>query len=84
MVRDNFVSCVFVLLLINLVTDLGIEAMEFYSDGEPFNTRSSCPDDEGFGCNNDDDCTTKISKGSLNENCSKCICWNVPVCDVKK
>ena len=66
------------------MTDMKTDAMEMYPDGNELNIRSTCPDKEGMGCETDSDCTKQISGGKLSEQCSKCVCWNVPVCDIKK
>ena len=47
-------------------------------------SQDQCPDGQHPECQTDDDCAKKISGGSLHENCSKCVCWNVPLCDIKR
>ena len=47
-------------------------------------SQDQCPDGQHPECQTDDDCANKISVGSLHENCSKCVCWNVPLCDIKR
>ena len=47
-------------------------------------SQDQCPDGQHPECQTDDDCANKISEGSLHENCSKCVCWNVPLCDIKR
>ena len=84
MLRGNFVLFVLLLQIISFMTDMKTDAMEMYPDGNELNIRSSCPDKEGMGCETDSDCTKQISGGKLSEQCSKCVCWNVPVCDIKK
>jgi len=84
MFRGKFVLFVLLLQLISLMTDMKIDAMEMYPDGNELHTRSSCPDNEGMGCETDSDCMKQISGGELSEQCSKCVCWNVPLCDIKK
>ena len=65
----------------SVLTTIG---MEVYPDSNELQSRSVCPKNEGMGCEKDEDCTTKISNGKLNEACTKCVCWHVPVCDIKK
>ena len=82
--RDIFALFVLSSILMIMTSVLTTVAMEVYPDGDELQIRSVCPKNEGMGCENDEDCTTKISDGKLNEACTKCVCWHVPVCDVKK
>ena len=46
--------------------------------------KERCPDGHHPECQTDEDCVNRISDGSLHGNCSKCVCWHVPNCDVKR
>ena len=62
-----------------LSTVKNIDGLELHPKSE-----DQCPDGQHPECQTDDDCANKISGGSLHENCSKCVCWNVPLCDIKR
>ena len=62
-----------------LSTARNIDGLELHPKSQ-----DQCPDGQHPECQTDDDCAKKISGGSLHENCSKCVCWNVPLCDIKR
>ena len=62
-----------------LSTVKNIDGLELYPKSQ-----DQCPAGQHPECQTDDDCANKISEGSLHENCSKCVCWNVPLCDIKR
>ena len=84
MERDILALFVLSSILMIMTSVFTTIAMEVYLDGDELQSRSVCPKNEGMGCEKDEDCTTKISNGELNEACTKCVCWHVPVCDIKK
>ena len=61
-----------------------ISGLEIYEPGEERVSRAMCPEGQNIECETDNDCASKISEGTLHQNCAKCVCWHAPVCDVKK
>ena len=84
----NFGGCIFCIswvLIINLNFKLNVDGLELYAPGEEqVSIRALCPENQNIECATDEDCVNKISEGSLHKNCAKCVCWRVPVCDVKR
>ena len=79
-------NCGIYALLIVLILNIKLEVcgLEIYPPSEGKDHRDVCPEDSMVECETNEDCRTQIDESSLDENCSKCVCWNVPVCDVKK
>ena len=79
-------NCGFYALLIVLILNIKLEVcgLEIYPSSEGKDRRDVCPGDRTVKCETDEDCRKQIGESSLDENCSKCVCWNVPVCNVKK
>jgi hypothetical protein len=71
-----------IVLIINI--KLGVSGLEIYPSSEAKVRRDVCPEDTFVECKTNEDCAKQIDESSLDENCSECVCWNVPVCDVKK
>ena len=69
-------------MYLNNISKVG--GFEMSLDGQERSSAGACPKEHNIECQTDVDCTNKIVKGSPNEHCSKCVCWHVPVCDIKK
>lgn len=73
---------VFSIILVLLVTKEAVRisvGLELQPDDEDI-----CPEGQNPECQTDEDCVIKISEGDLHKNCSKCVCWHVPHCDIKR
>ena len=79
-------NCGFCAILIVLILNvkLGVYGLEFYPSIEEKDHKGTCPENNTVKCETDDDCKKQMEESSLDENCSKCVCWNVPVCSEKK
>ena len=72
----------FSIILVLLVTIIAVRisvGLELRSDDEGI-----CPEGQNPECQTDEDCVIKISEGVLHKHCSKCVCWHVPHCDIKR
>ena len=73
---------IFSIISVLLITEIAVRiavGLELHPDEEGI-----CPEGQNPECQTEEDCLTKIAEGALHENCSKCICWHVPHCDIKR
>ena len=71
-------------MALTIIIRQDVNGLELYPFGKRMDSRAVCPEDTIIECKSDKDCLDRIAVNSLDENCSKCICWNVPVCNIKK
>ena len=83
-------SCIALIYLINISKVDGFERIDeeqmrdWLMDSKERSTAGRCPKSHNIECQTDEDCANKIVLGSIDEHCSKCVCWHVPICDVKR
>ena len=80
---SNAIVYISLILLIEFNTKHHVETLEFYPESK-HERDLRCPEGQHPECQADEDCASKIADGSLHKNCFRCVCWNVPTCNLKR